>query len=182
MAFKKNRPIKVYETSGTDYKRIPQIRLQGKWLQELGFDIGEVEEEITYVYSCPKCGAMKRPEKEPSLIRGSIATPSLVAGIMNATITLIIGPTYVVTSDIVSVKPVSPIPTVMPDFKALENGTLIINAMIVIIIGIIRVFPKSEIAVKNPIINSILPLPFFSYKFNISRIFCDTCSSPIDVR
>ena len=27
---------------------------------------------------------MKRPEKEPSLIRGSIATPSLVAGIMNA--------------------------------------------------------------------------------------------------
>ena len=23
----------------------------------------EVEEEITYVYSCPKCGAMKRPEK-----------------------------------------------------------------------------------------------------------------------
>ena len=25
----------------------------------------EVEEEITYVYSCPKCGAMKRPEKEP---------------------------------------------------------------------------------------------------------------------
>ena len=30
------------------------------------------------------CGSMKRPEKEPSLIRGSIATPSLVAGIMNA--------------------------------------------------------------------------------------------------
>lgn len=27
---------------------------------------------------------MKRPEKEPSLIRRSIATPSLVAGIMNA--------------------------------------------------------------------------------------------------
>ena len=44
----------------------------------------EVEEEITYVYSCPECGSMKRPEKEPSLIRGSIATPSLVAGIMNA--------------------------------------------------------------------------------------------------
>ena len=43
----------------------------------------EVEEEITYVYSCPECGSMKRPEKEPSLIRGSIATPSLVAGIMN---------------------------------------------------------------------------------------------------
>ena len=44
----------------------------------------EVVEEISYVYSCPECGSMKRPEKEPSLIRGSIATPSLVAGIMNA--------------------------------------------------------------------------------------------------
>ncbi len=44
----------------------------------------EVIEEVTYVYSCPKCGTMKRPEKEPSLMKGSIATPSLVAGIMNA--------------------------------------------------------------------------------------------------
>ena len=44
----------------------------------------EVVEEVTCVYSCPKCGAMKRPEKAPSLLKGSIATPSLVAGIMNA--------------------------------------------------------------------------------------------------
>ena len=44
----------------------------------------EVVEEVTYVYSCPKCGAMIRPEKEFPLIKGSIATPSLVAGIMNA--------------------------------------------------------------------------------------------------
>ena len=44
----------------------------------------EVVEEITYVYSCPKCGVMKRPEKIPPLIKGSIATPSLVAGILNA--------------------------------------------------------------------------------------------------
>lgn len=44
----------------------------------------EVVEEVTYVYSCPKCGAMKRPEKTPSLLKGSIATPSLAAGIMNA--------------------------------------------------------------------------------------------------
>ena len=44
----------------------------------------EVVEEVTYVYSCPKCGAMKRPEKAPSLLKGSAATPSLVAGIMNA--------------------------------------------------------------------------------------------------
>ena len=43
-----------------------------------------VVEEVTFVYSCPKCGTMKRPEKEPSLLKGSVATPSLVAGIMNA--------------------------------------------------------------------------------------------------
>ena len=44
----------------------------------------EVVEEVTFVYSCPKCGAMKRPEKTPSLLKGSVATPSLVSGIMNA--------------------------------------------------------------------------------------------------
>lgn len=44
----------------------------------------EVVEEVTYVYSCPKCGAMVRPEKTSPLIKGSIATSSLVAGIMNA--------------------------------------------------------------------------------------------------
>lgn len=41
-------------------------------------------EEVTFVYSCPKCGAMRRPEKTPPLLKGSAATPSLVAGIMNA--------------------------------------------------------------------------------------------------
>ena len=44
----------------------------------------EAVEEVAFVYSCPKCGAMKRPEKAPSLLKGSVATPSLVAGIMNA--------------------------------------------------------------------------------------------------
>ena len=44
----------------------------------------EVVEEVTFVYSCPKCGAMRRPEKTPPLLKGSAATPSLVAGIMNA--------------------------------------------------------------------------------------------------
>jgi len=45
----------------------------------------EVVEEVAYVYSCPECGFMKRPEKTPPLVSGgSIATPSLVAGIMNA--------------------------------------------------------------------------------------------------
>lgn len=41
-------------------------------------------EEVIFVYSCPKCGAMKRPEKALSLLKESAATPSLVAGIMNA--------------------------------------------------------------------------------------------------
>lgn len=44
----------------------------------------EVVEEVTYVYNCPTCGTMKRPEKTPCLLKGSVATPSLVAGIMNA--------------------------------------------------------------------------------------------------
>ncbi|MDE7248460.1 MAG: IS66 family transposase [Lachnospiraceae bacterium] len=44
----------------------------------------EVVEEVTYVYSCPECGAMKRPQKAAALLKGSVATPSLVAGIMNA--------------------------------------------------------------------------------------------------
>ncbi|MCD7866717.1 MAG: IS66 family transposase, partial [Clostridiales bacterium] len=44
----------------------------------------EVVEEVTYIYSCPRCGMMKRPEETPPLFKGSIAPPSLVAGIMNA--------------------------------------------------------------------------------------------------
>lgn len=41
MAYKKYREMKVYETSGYQYKRTPSIVLKGKWLSELGFDIGE---------------------------------------------------------------------------------------------------------------------------------------------
>ena len=44
----------------------------------------EVLEEIVHVYSCPKCAAMKRAAKPVPFLKGSIATPSLVAGIMNA--------------------------------------------------------------------------------------------------
>lgn len=51
MAFKKERKIKVYETmvsrqeasgwyKGTTYKSIPQIRMQGVWLEQLGFEPG----------------------------------------------------------------------------------------------------------------------------------------------
>ena len=44
----------------------------------------EVLEEVVHVYSCPKCSAMERAQKPQPFLKGSIATPSLVAGIMNA--------------------------------------------------------------------------------------------------
>lgn len=44
----------------------------------------EVIEEITYVYGCPDCGQMVRAAKDTPLLQGSIATSSLVAGVMNA--------------------------------------------------------------------------------------------------
>lgn len=40
----KERQLKVYESSGRNYKSVPQIRLQGDWLRECGFEIGQ---EIT---------------------------------------------------------------------------------------------------------------------------------------
>lgn len=44
MAYKEYRDIKVYEASGYQYRRTPSIVLKGKWLAELGVDIGD---EIT---------------------------------------------------------------------------------------------------------------------------------------
>jgi transposase len=41
-------------------------------------------EEVVFVYSCSRCNTMKRASKAPSLLKGSIATPSLVAAVMNA--------------------------------------------------------------------------------------------------
>lgn len=66
---------------GSKYKVVTKERV--KYLKFIPARF-EVMEEVTYVYSCPKCGTMTRPEKEPPLLKGSIATPSLVAGIMNA--------------------------------------------------------------------------------------------------
>lgn len=37
---KEDRRLKVYETSGYKYKTTSQIRLQGEWLRELGFEPG----------------------------------------------------------------------------------------------------------------------------------------------
>ena len=35
------RRLKVYEVSGGAYKRVPQIRLTGEWLERLGFKAGD---------------------------------------------------------------------------------------------------------------------------------------------
>lgn len=39
MAYKEYRKMKVYESSGYQYKRTPSIVLKGKWLNDLGFEI-----------------------------------------------------------------------------------------------------------------------------------------------
>ena len=37
MAFKEIRKAKIYAGSNKDYKPVAQIKIQGKWLEELGF-------------------------------------------------------------------------------------------------------------------------------------------------
>lgn len=37
----KTRNLKIYEGTGYNYSSIPQILLQGKWLDSLGFSIGD---------------------------------------------------------------------------------------------------------------------------------------------
>ena len=41
MVCKKCREMKVYEQSGYNYQNTPTIVLKGKWLQELGFSMGD---------------------------------------------------------------------------------------------------------------------------------------------
>lgn len=41
METKKNRSIKVYGQSGYQYQETPTIVLKGKWLEELGFAVGD---------------------------------------------------------------------------------------------------------------------------------------------
>lgn len=49
-AFKKERKMKVYEATravqnayySSKYERVPQIRLQGQWLEQLGFEPGSL--------------------------------------------------------------------------------------------------------------------------------------------
>lgn len=37
----KNRKMTVYKTTGTRYQKIPQIKMQGDWLEKVGFSIGD---------------------------------------------------------------------------------------------------------------------------------------------
>lgn len=37
---KKVRNLKVYDICNVNYERVPMLRLQGKWLGELGFEAG----------------------------------------------------------------------------------------------------------------------------------------------
>ncbi len=38
---RKNRKMTVYKTTGVGYRHIPQIKMQGGWLEEAGFSIGD---------------------------------------------------------------------------------------------------------------------------------------------
>jgi len=38
--YKKNRELRVYEICGKNYEKVPQIKLQGNWLEEIGFAAG----------------------------------------------------------------------------------------------------------------------------------------------
>jgi len=40
MAYKEKRKARIYSGSDKNYKPVPQIKLQGRWLEELGFAIG----------------------------------------------------------------------------------------------------------------------------------------------
>jgi toxic protein SymE len=41
MAYKEYRNLTVTEISGYQYKNTPAIRIQGQWLSELGFELGD---------------------------------------------------------------------------------------------------------------------------------------------
>ena len=41
MAKVKNRSMKVYGMSGYKYQQVPTVMLKGKWLEQLGFAIGD---------------------------------------------------------------------------------------------------------------------------------------------
>ena len=59
MANKNIRSVKIYGMSGYKYHATPTIMLKGKWLEELGFEIGDY---ITV--SCEDCKLIITPDAE----------------------------------------------------------------------------------------------------------------------
>lgn len=57
----KTKNLKVYEGSGRNYTSIPLIRLQGKWLDSLGFSIGD---QITVTCNENKIMIMKNADMQ----------------------------------------------------------------------------------------------------------------------
>lgn len=82
--------IQEFQTSGQTCKqwcaeKVIHLSTMGYWTRRLAKKIPHPNLNRSWsLPDCPSCDSMKRLEKEPSLIRGSMATPSLVAGIMNA--------------------------------------------------------------------------------------------------
>jgi toxic protein SymE len=64
LEMKTHRRLKVCAQSGYNYQAVPAIRLQGKWLENLGFSVGQ---EINV--QCEKGCLIIRLEDEPSNAR-----------------------------------------------------------------------------------------------------------------
>ncbi len=63
------RKLKIYEGSGYNYSSIPQILLQGKWLDNLGFSIGDhisvtCSGDTITIIRCPNKPDIKNMESE----------------------------------------------------------------------------------------------------------------------
>ncbi|WP_297422752.1 IS66 family transposase [Clostridium sp.] len=99
---------KVKGKKEMDLSKFPVVRIEhklsdeerycekcGKFLKEVTTEVTkrlrfvpahfEVEEHVTSVYACSDsaCGNMKRAPQDPALLKGSIATASIVAAVMN---------------------------------------------------------------------------------------------------
>lgn len=62
---KELRELKVYGTSGYQYKTTPTIMLKGQWLHELGFDEGSL---ISVKCEDGKLTIVKLPDPEPEVV------------------------------------------------------------------------------------------------------------------
>ena len=61
MTENKTRKLRVYGTSGHNYKETPTIMLKGQWLKEFGFETGQFYEVLCESSSEFKTNAMSLP-------------------------------------------------------------------------------------------------------------------------